>query len=51
MEHIIVKELEGGYVRLKAERGYRLFSLALDRFVSEAVVKEKDTTLFKAVAK
>lgn len=46
MEHIIIEYLSDGYVRLTPEEGYQLFSLALQRFVSEAVVEEKQMNQF-----
>jgi len=49
MEHIIVKELSGGYVKLTAADGYRLFSKSLRRVISEAVVKAEDIGNFTAI--
>ena len=49
MEHIIVKELPDGYVNLTAEKGYKLFSIQLQRVVSEAVVKPDQIKNFKAI--
>ena len=51
MEHIKVTKLADGYVRLTAKRGYKLYSIRLDRTISEAVIKENDCKDFKAVKK
>ena len=50
MENIIITPFAENYVRLKAADGYRLFSSRLNRFVSDAVVKENETNQFSAVA-
>ena len=50
MEHIIITPISGDYVRLTPEQGYRLYSIAAGRFVSEAEVKESQATRFRAVA-
>ena len=50
MENIIITPFIDDYVRVKAADGYRLYSSRLDRFVSDAVVKETDTNQFSAVA-
>lgn len=50
MEHINVTQLADGYVRLRPEAGYKLFSVSLNRTVSEAVVKEESMYNFKAIA-
>ena len=47
--HIIVKALENGYVLLKAKKGYKLYSIALERVVAEAIVKTEQIKDFKAV--
>ena len=49
-EHLIITPTSGDYVRIVAEQGYKLFSMALNRFVSEAVVLPKQVKQFKAVA-
>lgn len=51
MEHIIIKELANGFVQLTAAKGYKLFSIRLNRTVSEAVVLPEDVKDFKAVKK
>lgn len=50
MEHIIVTDLGNSFFRLRAEEGYRLWAKILNRFVSEAVVKEDKFKNFKAIA-
>ena len=49
MEHINVTQLADGYVRLRPEAGYKIFSVSLNRTVSEAVVKEAQSDSFKAI--
>jgi len=49
MEHIIVTQLPDGFLRLVAEAGYKLFSLALRRVVSEAVVDGDHANKFTAI--
>ena len=51
MEHIKITKLDDGYVRLAPKRGWKLYSVRLDRVVSEAVVKEENIKDFKAVKK
>lgn len=51
MEHIKITKLADGYVRLAPKRGWRLYSVRLDRVVSEAVVKEENIKDFKAIKK
>lgn len=48
MEHIIIKDLNNGYFRLRPEKGYKLFSLDMNGYVSEAVVKEEKFNRFRA---
>lgn len=48
MDNIIVTNLGGGYLRLQASDGYRLYSVAASRYVSEAIVKESEITAFRA---
>lgn len=48
-ENIIYKDLENGYFQLKAKKGFILYSIRLNRAVSEAVVKEEEFKNFKAV--
>lgn len=50
MDNIIITPFADNYVRLKAADGYRLFSSKLNRFVSDAVVKENEIHQFSAVA-
>ena len=38
-----------GFFRLKAERGWRLFAINLNRCVSSATVKEENFKNFKAI--
>ena len=49
MNPIIIIDLGNGYIQLKAERGYKLYSLRLGREVSEAIVKPEQEKEFKAV--
>ena len=49
MEHIIVTDLGNGFFRLKAERGWRLFAINLNRCVSSATVKEENLNNFRAI--
>lgn len=49
MEHIIITELHDGYVKLQAEYPYKLFSIPLQRVVSEAVVLKEKISQFKAI--
>ena len=49
MEHIIITPISGDYVRLTPEQGYRLRSISVNRFVSEAVVRQDRTSGFEAV--
>lgn len=39
MEHIIIETLENGLLRLRAEKGYRLYNEVAQRFYSEAIVE------------
>lgn len=48
MENIIIEDLGNGYVRLTAEAGKCLYSLALNRAVSVAVVKPERVAEFVA---
>ena len=50
MDNITIKNLPNGYVELKANAGYSLFSLDLERVVSEAVVKTEGIKDFIAKA-
>lgn len=49
MEHAIKKELANGYIHIVAEAGYALFSLALQRVVSEAVIKAESESRFVTI--
>lgn len=49
MEHIFITKLHDGYVKLQAEHPYKLFSITLQRVVSEAVVLEEKIGQFKAI--
>ena len=49
MENIIVKDLSSGFVNLKAKKGYSLFSIRINRVVSEAVVKAEEAKNFVAI--
>lgn len=48
-EHLIIKEQPNGYVRITAEPGYSLYSIALSHKVSEAVVLPSQVNDFKAI--
>lgn len=50
-KNIIYTDLGNGYFNLKPKKGYALFSVRLNRAVSEAVVEENDLQLFIAVKK
>lgn len=49
MEHITIKELDGGLVRLTPNKGYRLYNKMVQQYYSEAVVKENEIKKFEAV--
>lgn len=49
MENIIVIEKADGNYLLKAAEGYRLYNINTQTFYSEAVVKEADFGMWKAV--
>ena len=49
-EHIIITPVENGFVKLQAEQGYKLFSIATQRTYSEAVVEEARIDEFTAIA-
>lgn len=49
MEHIMVTPLPDGFDRLTAADGYKLYSLALRRVVSEAVVEPAHIVKFTAI--
>ena len=51
MKNIIVTDLHNGFFDLRAEEGYQLVSLLVERVVSEAVVKQSQFKDFKAVPK
>ena len=48
MEHIIITHVQGSYFRLAPAAGYLLYNIPSGRFVSEAVVKEKQFGQFRA---
>lgn len=49
MEHINVKNLGNGMVRLTPDNGYMLMDDRTKKLYSEAVVKEDDVKHFRAV--
>lgn len=49
MEHINVKDLGNGMVRLTPDNGYMLFNARTRRNYSEAVVEESRKSIFRAV--
>jgi hypothetical protein len=48
MEHINVKNLGNGMVRLTPDNGYQLYDDRTQRTYSDAVVKESDVKHFRA---
>lgn len=49
MEHINVKNLGNGMVRLTPDNGYTLYNVRTRQNYSEAVVKENQKSIFRAV--
>lgn len=49
-KNIIYTDLGNGYFNLKPKKGYALFSVRLNRAVSEAVVKKEQFNEFMAIA-
>lgn len=48
MEHITVKNMANGYVKLTPEEGYTLYNKSTKQTYSEAVVKESEAARFVA---
>lgn len=48
MEHIIIKNLANGYVKLTPEEGWALYNESTKQTYSEAVVKESEAARFVA---
>ena len=48
-KNIIIKDLGNGFFLLRPKKNYSLFSVRLNRAVSEAVVREKEINNFQAI--